>query len=95
MATKHILINGDSRNLSLLPNESVQLIVTSPPYWQLKDYGVVGQIGFNPHTSPYYVVLHFDNSHPIQMNHMPNLKEDKNTYRAKIKKLSELVQQAL
>lgn len=47
MPTKHILINGDSRNMSLIPNESVQLIVTSPPYWQLKDYGVDSQIGFN------------------------------------------------
>ena len=47
MSTKHILINGDSRNMSLIPNESVQLIVTSPPYWQLKDYGVDKQIGFN------------------------------------------------
>lgn len=47
MATKHILINGDCRNMSLIPNESVQLIVTSPPYWQLKDYGADGQIGFN------------------------------------------------
>lgn len=46
MATKHILINGDSRNMSLIPNKSVQLIVTSPPYWQLKDYGTDGQIGF-------------------------------------------------
>jgi len=26
---------------------SVHLIVTSPPYWQLKDYGEEGQIGFN------------------------------------------------
>lgn len=51
--------------------------------------------GFNPHSSPYYVVLHFDNSHSIQMNNIPNLKEDKNTYRAKIKKLSEFVQQSL
>ena len=33
--------------MSLIPNESVQLIVTSPPYWQLKDYGADGQIGFN------------------------------------------------
>lgn len=49
--------------------------------------------GFNPHSSPYYVVLHFDNSHPIPINNIPNLKEDKNTYRAKIKKLSEFVQQ--
>lgn len=47
MTTKHILINGDSRNMSLIPNESVQLVVTSPPYWQLKDYGDYRQIGFN------------------------------------------------
>ncbi len=32
------LINGDSRNLSFLPNESVHLVVTSPPYWNLKRY---------------------------------------------------------
>ncbi|MFH0931342.1 MAG: DNA methyltransferase [Candidatus Zixiibacteriota bacterium] len=30
-----------------VPNESVHLIVTSPPYWQLKDYGNGKQIGFN------------------------------------------------
>lgn len=47
MGTKHILINGDCRNMSLVPDESVQLIVTSPPYWQLKDYGTDAQIGFN------------------------------------------------
>jgi site-specific DNA-methyltransferase (adenine-specific) len=28
-------------------DRSVRLIVTSPPYWQLKDYGVPGQIGFD------------------------------------------------
>jgi len=28
-------------------DESVHLIITSPPYWQLKDYGNDGQIGFN------------------------------------------------
>jgi len=28
-------------------NESVQLIITSPPYWQLKDYGHREQIGYN------------------------------------------------
>jgi len=30
-----------------VPNESVDLIITSPPYWQLKDYGKENQIGFN------------------------------------------------
>lgn len=45
--TVHKLINGDSRCMSLIPDCSVQLIVTSPPYWQLKDYGSDEQIGFN------------------------------------------------
>lgn len=45
--TKHILVTGDSRNLSLIPDKSVHLIVTSPPYWQLKDYGNDNQIGFH------------------------------------------------
>jgi len=30
-----------------LSDESVHLIITSPPYWQLKDYGTDDQIGFN------------------------------------------------
>lgn len=45
--TRHTLINGDSRNMHLIPDKSVHLIVTSPPYWQLKDYGSDDQIGFN------------------------------------------------
>jgi len=30
-----------------LPDNSIHLIITSPPYWQLKDYGTTRQIGFN------------------------------------------------
>lgn len=30
-----------------MKDESVHLIITSPPYWQLKDYGNGSQIGFN------------------------------------------------
>jgi len=30
-----------------IPDESVHLVITSPPYWQLKDYGNGKQIGFN------------------------------------------------
>ena len=47
METTHKLIQGDSRNLSLIKDPSVHLIITSPPYWQLKDYGNDGQIGFH------------------------------------------------
>lgn len=46
-STKHLVINGDSRQMSELSDESVHLVVTSPPYWQLKDYGTENQIGFH------------------------------------------------
>ena len=36
--TAHSLRCSDARDLSGLQNESVHLIVTSPPYWTLKDY---------------------------------------------------------
>ncbi len=36
--TTHRLINGDARDLSFLPDASVHLVVTSPPYWNLKRY---------------------------------------------------------
>ena len=35
---KHSLYCGDSRDLSFIPNNSVHLILTSPPYWNLKEY---------------------------------------------------------
>ena len=47
MKTFHKIIVGDSRRVNKVQNESVHLIVTSPPYWQLKDYGNKKQIGFN------------------------------------------------
>jgi len=45
--TEHKIIFGDSRTLNQIEDKSVQLIITSPPYWQLKDYGTLEQIGFN------------------------------------------------
>lgn len=40
------IITGDALQvLRTLPSESVHTIVTSPPYWNLRDYGVDGQIG--------------------------------------------------
>lgn len=47
MQTKHKIIIGDSRWMKEISDESVHLIITSPPYWQLKDYGNGRQIGFN------------------------------------------------
>jgi site-specific DNA-methyltransferase (adenine-specific) len=47
LETHHKIINGDSRQMQKLPDNSIHLAVTSPPYWQLKDYGAENQIGFN------------------------------------------------
>ena len=54
-ATSHRLINGDARDLSFLDNESVHLVVTSPPYWNLKRYNeTADQLG---HIQDYEVFL--------------------------------------
>jgi len=45
--TSHLIINSDSRSMSEINDKSIHLIITSPPYWQLKDYGSENQIGFN------------------------------------------------
>lgn len=47
MKTIHRIITGDSRQMNLLLDKSVHLVITSPPYWQLKDYGTAKQIGFH------------------------------------------------
>ena len=45
-STQHKLIHGDARDLSFIPDNSVHLVVTSPPYWTLKKYNDVhGQLG--------------------------------------------------
>ena len=47
MKTLHKIIIGDSRKIKEISDESVHLVITSPPYWQLKDYGHEKQIGYN------------------------------------------------
>jgi len=38
MSTKHVIIIGDSRRMPEVKNRSIHLVVTSPPYWNLKRY---------------------------------------------------------
>jgi len=46
LPTTHSVILGDSREASEIPDGSVHLVVTSPPYWTLKKYaGGIGQLG--------------------------------------------------
>src|ERR1700722_4571093 len=50
--TDSMVFGGDVHlALGHLPAESVQCVVTSPPYWGLRDYGVAGQIGLEPSLS--------------------------------------------
>ncbi|MFQ6131501.1 MAG: DNA-methyltransferase [Armatimonadota bacterium] len=43
--TQHRIILADSREMPELGDESVHLVVTSPPYWSIKDYQHPDQIG--------------------------------------------------
>jgi DNA modification methylase len=46
LPTTHDLHQGDARDLSFVADESVHLVVTSPPYWTLKEYRrSPGQLG--------------------------------------------------
>ncbi|HLD26987.1 MAG TPA: DNA methyltransferase [Patescibacteria group bacterium] len=47
MKTNHKIIRGDSRRMKELTDNSTHLVITSPPYWQLKDYGTDNQIGYH------------------------------------------------
>ncbi len=40
------IIIGDSRRMIEIDNGTIQLIITSPPYWSIKDYGNKNQIGY-------------------------------------------------
>ncbi len=46
LTTDQRLIVGDARDMSFIPSGRVHLVVTSPPYWTLKDYNdTPGQLG--------------------------------------------------
>lgn len=49
-----VTLNGDTRNLIYqLPDDTFQCVVTSPPYWGVRDYGVENQIGAEPDLHQY------------------------------------------
>lgn len=48
------IIHGDALViLRTLPSASVDCVITSPPYWGLRDYDVAGQLGLEPHFDQY------------------------------------------
>jgi DNA modification methylase len=61
MSKNHYNISGadvfmkDAKQMSDLPDGSVNLIITSPPYWTLKDYDNDDQIGKGSSSYEYYI----------------------------------------
>ena len=56
MATR-ILIGDVRAMLATLEPDSVDCVVTSPPYWGLRDYGVAGQIGMERSLGEHLAVM--------------------------------------
>ncbi|CUU07747.1 DNA modification methylase [Candidatus Kryptobacter tengchongensis] len=52
------IIIGDSRKMIEIGDNEIDLIVTSPPYWHIKDYGVEGQIGYGQSLHEYLKSLY-------------------------------------
>jgi len=53
------IIIGDSHTMEEVEKEAVDLIVTSPPYWHIKDYGISGQIGYGQSLHEYLKKLYY------------------------------------
>lgn len=52
-----ILIGDVRARLREMPADSIDCVVTSPPYWGLRDYGVEGQIGLEPTLGEHLAVM--------------------------------------
>lgn len=48
-----ILVGDVLEKLATLPADSIDCVVTSPPYWGLRDYGVAGQLGLEERPEEY------------------------------------------
>lgn len=54
----NIILQGDALSqLKTLPDESIDCVMTSPPYWALRDYGVEGQLGLEDNPQKYITSL--------------------------------------
>jgi DNA modification methylase len=58
MEPQALIIFSDSRSMQEIKSEFIDLIVTSPPYWHLKDYGRPGQIGYGQSLHDYLKSLY-------------------------------------
>jgi len=58
MTPRRVVLTGDAlTRLRELPDGSIGCVITSPPYFQLRDYGVTGQLGQEPHVDEWVANL--------------------------------------
>jgi len=58
MVDTNVILQGNCIDvLKTLPDESVDCVMTSPPYWALRDYGVADQLGLEPTFQEYIARL--------------------------------------
>lgn len=55
--TTHQIYFKDSRKMKEIEENKVHLVVTSPPYWNIKDYGNPNQIGYRDDLNEYFKKL--------------------------------------
>lgn len=77
----YVLLHTNGQNAQLFK-------LKTKGHFQIWTRETLQQYGFEPRSSAYYVVLHFDPSKPILLKHLPNLKENRYTFTAKIRPLS-------
>ena len=58
MLNRQILCGDVLEKIKEIPDESIDCVITSPPYWGLRDYGVEGQLGLEPDFYDYLTKLH-------------------------------------
>lgn len=52
--SQHMILQGDALTIMrTLPDASIHMAITSPPYWNLRDYNVTGQLGLEPSYDEY------------------------------------------
>jgi DNA modification methylase len=77
--TSHRLYQGDARSFPYIADESVHLVITSPPYWQLRDYHVEGQLGLEPTVDEYIEKLR-TKMVPLKAQTREELRQELTTY---------------
>ena len=79
-----LLYQGDATEVMSALNSKCDVVFADPPYFLSRNQSI-------KINGEWKKVLHFDPSKPLPMKHHPNLKEDKYTFMAKIKPLSDFI----